>query len=166
MSSSDTTAEITELLVREGMLLDEQRWEDWLALYTDQTEYWVPSWKSEYEPTDDPHGEISLIYLTSKTRLAERIQRIRSGKSAATLVIPRTVHTISNILVEDAKDDEAIVRCSAVTHMFDPKRRQEQQSFCRYQMKLVKESGGWKIAAKKIILINDNLPTKLEFYML
>jgi len=166
MSSSDTTAEITELLVREGMLLDEQRWEDWLALYTDQTEYWVPSWKSEYEPTDDPHGEISLIYLTSKIRLAERIQRIRSGKSAATLVIPRTVHTISNILVEDAKDDEAIVRCSAVTHMFDPKRRQEQQSFCRYQMKLVKESGGWKIAAKKIILINDNLPTKLEFYML
>jgi len=167
MSGPESMSEATELLYREALCLDEQRWDNWLDLMTEDVEYWVPAWKTEHEPTDNPASEISLIYLTARVRLEERVTRIRSGRSAASLVLPRTAHAISNVLVEDgARADELLVNCVCVTHIYDPKRRRENQSNCRYTVRLVRENNIWKIAAKKIILLNDNLPTKLEFYML
>ena len=64
--------EVENLLYREALCLDEQRWDDWLALYPEEIEFWVPAWKNERETTADPKTEISLIYLSSRTRLEER----------------------------------------------------------------------------------------------
>jgi len=36
-----------ELVHREARLLDEQRWDDWLALYAEDCEYWMPAWKAD-----------------------------------------------------------------------------------------------------------------------
>jgi len=30
---------------REALYLDERRWDDWLALYHDDAEFWVPAWR-------------------------------------------------------------------------------------------------------------------------
>jgi len=160
-------SEIAELLYREALCLDEQRWDDWLRFYTEDVEYWVPAWKSEHEPTGDPRREISLIYITSRSRLEERIARMRSGKSAASLVLPRTAHAISNVLASgDAEDGDLGVRCLCVTHIYDPKRRSEFRTVTRHELRLVRRESAWRIGAKKVVLLNDNLPTKLEFYML
>ena len=167
MTSAGALPEVTELLYREALCLDEQRWDDWLALYTEDVEYWVPAWKGEHEPTGDPQREVSLIYLTSRSRLEERIARIRSGRSAASLVLPRTAHAISNVLVgEDEGDDGLVATCLCVTHIYDPKRRGEFRTIARHALRLVRRDDGWRIRAKKVVVINDNLPTKLDFYML
>ena len=34
-------------------------WDDWLALYTEDCEFWVPAWKSEDTPTADPGAEVA-----------------------------------------------------------------------------------------------------------
>ncbi len=167
MSFDQVKSEAVDLLHLEALCLDEQRWDDWLALYTEDVEFWVPAWKSEHQTTADPHAEISLIYLTSRLRLQERIDRLRSGKSAAALVLPRTAHAISNVLVETGESaDRVNVRCLCITHIYDPKRRRELQTTARYELGLVQQEGDWRISAKKVIILNDNLPTKLEFYML
>ena len=159
-----TESDITELLYHEALYLDQQRWDDWLALYTDEIEFWAPAWKGAHRPTDDPTSEISLIYLTSKKRLEERVLRIRSGKSAAALVMPRTAHSITNILIDD--DQPLIVRSLCVTHIYDPKRRHAYQTTARYTHRLIDDGGGLRIQGKKIIVLNDQLPSKLDFYTL
>ena len=166
MTAGDGHAEVVALLHREALYLDEQRWDDWLALYADDVEYWVPAWKSEHEATTDPRREISLIYLNSRARLEERIARIRSGRSAANLVLPRTAHAISNVLIGTETAETVDVRCLCITHIYDPKRRQEYRTVARHTLGLVRLGEEWRIRSKKVVVLNDNLRTKLDFYML
>ena len=43
-----------ELVHREAAYLDEQKWDDWLALYTEDCEYWMPAWRADGTLTADP----------------------------------------------------------------------------------------------------------------
>src|SRR5665213_474805 len=83
-----------DLLEREASLLDEQRWDDWLALLSEACEYWMPSWKADETLTTDPQAELSHFYYASRAGLEDRILRLRSGRSAASTPLPRTTHLI------------------------------------------------------------------------
>ena len=43
MTAGDDYAEFAALPHREALFLDEQRWDDWLALYAEDVEYWAPA---------------------------------------------------------------------------------------------------------------------------
>jgi benzoate/toluate 1,2-dioxygenase beta subunit len=158
-------AEASELLFREALALDEQRFDDWLALYDEDAEFWVPAWKSESAPTDDPETEVSLIYSASRVDLQERVWRARSGRSVASVPLPRTAHIVSNILLAASGDSGVLdVRSLATTHIFNVKRREQKVFFARVRHQLVGGAGAWRIRRKKIVLLNDYLPTMLDFY--
>ena len=72
-----------ELLEREAICLDEQRWDDWLALFTADCEYWIPTWRHDETLTADPRKELSHVYYANRAGLEDRIVRIRSGRSPA-----------------------------------------------------------------------------------
>jgi 3-phenylpropionate/cinnamic acid dioxygenase small subunit len=160
-----TLAAASELLFREALALDEQRFEDWLALYHEDAEFWVPAWKSAGEPTNDPATEVSLIYSASRAGLEERVWRARSGRSVASVPLPRTAHIVSNILLTRSDDPGVLeIRSLATTHVFNVKRREQKVFFARARHQLVDVGGEWRIRRKKIILLNDTLPTMLDFY--
>ncbi len=46
----DLRAEVEQLLFLEARLADESRYEEWLALMTDDVRYWVPSGPADYDP--------------------------------------------------------------------------------------------------------------------
>lgn len=54
MNTDQALATGSALLYRQGRLLDERRWQDWLALFTEDCQYWVPAWVSEQRQTEDP----------------------------------------------------------------------------------------------------------------
>ena len=49
---------------------------------------------------------------------------------------------------------------------FLPKDKTVETFFGRYRHELVKQDGAWRIAKKKILLLNDYLPAKIDFYSL
>ncbi|MDB5410707.1 MAG: aromatic-ring-hydroxylating dioxygenase subunit beta [Rhodospirillales bacterium] len=166
MSSDPTTlAAASDILFREALALDEQRFDDWLALYHAEAEFWVPAWKSESEPTADPETEVSLIYSARRVDLEERVWRARSGRSVASIPLPRTAHIVSNVLLAPSDDPGILeIRSLATTHLFNVKRREQRVFFARVAHRLVDDGGTWFIRRKKIILLNDYLPTMLDFY--
>jgi 3-phenylpropionate/cinnamic acid dioxygenase small subunit len=155
-----------ELLYREGLYLDRQDWDAWLDLYCADIEYWVPAWKSEGELVGDVRREVSLIYHTARTELEERIVRIRSRKSVTAMPLPRTAHFVSNVLVEEAGADSIQGTASWVVHEYDPRVAKRHVHFGRYEYLLRRSSETWKIGRKKIILLNDLIPTVIDFYNL
>ncbi len=162
---TDSPAAIAaEVLYREALYLDEKRWEEWLALFTDPVEFWVPAWKSETEPTADPATEISLLYISTHLELEERVARIRSGKSNASTPLPRTAHAVTNVLAEFGDGDELTARCVTTTHIYNVKRREPQLVFARCVYGLLWRGKEWKIRRKKLLLLNDYIPTMLDFY--
>lgn len=156
----------TDILYSEGLALDERRWEDWLGLYLEDAKYWVPSWKSETETTSDPDSELSLIYYETRDGLEDRIWRLKSGLSVASNPLRRTAHTVSNIQVTDRAEGGGTVKATGVVHVHDPKRKISHAFFGLYEYRLRLVDGQWRIAAKTVKLLNDNIPAVLDIYMI
>ena len=156
-----------DLLSREAMYLDEKRWDEWLALYAVDCEYWVPTWTTEGNLTTSPQTELSLIYYTARGALEDRIVRIRSGRSPAALPLPRTTHVVSNILpLEPPQRDRIRLRSSWACHTFFPLMNVNHTFFGRAEYDLARRDETWLIARKKTVLENDRIPLPIDVYCL
>lgn len=159
--------EATELLYRQAYFLDTQRWDEWLALFVEDAQYWVPAWKGEHAATDNPKREVSLIYYGKRAGLEDRVWRARSGKSVASAVLPRTQHSITNVLLDvEASSERIRVYSNWTVQQFLVKEKIVETHFGRYEHDLVRAGAALRIAAQKIFLLNDYLPAKLDFYNL
>lgn len=159
-------AAATELLYAEASFLDRQEWDDWLSLYVKDCEFWMPAWKSEHGLTDDPRRELSLIYYRSRVDLEDRVSRVRSGRSVASIPMPRTQHMVSNIMVRgDGAGSSCTVFSNWVVNQFRLKQREVETLFGRYEHELTLTADGWRIRRKKITLLNDRMRTMVDFYM-
>ena len=158
--STLSQAEAAAFLYREALFLDTGDYDAWLALYTADCLFWMPAWRDELEPTQDPETELSLIYYDRRANLEERVWRVRSGQSVASTPLPRCVHAVTNVLVEE--DDR--VSASFTVHLYDVRAVRSHVFFGRYQYRLRRVDDEWRIAAKTILLLNDTIPTVVDFY--
>lgn len=153
---------VTEFLAREAHYVDARHWDAWLALFEETVEYWIPAWDSEHEYTTDPQSEMSLIYYNGRAGLEDRVFRIRTGRSAASVPMPRTCHMVSNILASANPDGTVAVQAKWVTHLF--RMSQASHFFGHYDYQLAPHEAGWRIRKKKILVLNDLIPTVLDIY--
>jgi 3-phenylpropionate/cinnamic acid dioxygenase small subunit len=143
-------------------LLDQQRWPEWLALYTSDAELWVPAWESEHRVTDDPRSQLSLIYIKGHKGLEDRVWRFTSGDSPASVPLARTCHVVSNVVVEDDSARDIVVSSSWMSLVYWYQRQVLYGG--RYEHTLQHGDGGLMIRRKKIILITDAVSTVLDLY--
>ena len=69
--------DLRQFLYREARFLDDKEWENWLALYASNVEFWMPSWDDDGQLVTDPQTEISLIWYGNKGGLEDRVFRYR-----------------------------------------------------------------------------------------
>lgn len=69
-----TDADIARFLYREARLLDERRWDDWYALFTEDGLYWVPLTRGQ----TDRETQTSLA-CEDRLLLRLRIERLKRG---------------------------------------------------------------------------------------
>ncbi|MBN8830683.1 MAG: aromatic-ring-hydroxylating dioxygenase subunit beta [Sphingomonadales bacterium] len=162
--SSMTAAEAASFLSREALYLDRFDFDSWLALYTPDCRFWMPAWRDDGTQTEDPDRELSLIFYRGRRNLEDRVQRIRSGFSVASAVMPRVAHMIGNVLVEPAGEGRVRVDSSFISNVHDVRTNRSHSYFGRYEHELVLDGAEWKIASKIIRLMNDVVPTMLDVY--
>jgi 3-phenylpropionate/cinnamic acid dioxygenase small subunit len=165
--SVELMAAAQDVLFREAFYLDTQRWDDWLALYDENASFWMPAWTDEHRLSASPDSELSLMYCAARAGLEDRIWRIRSGLSAASTPLLRTAHAVSSPVVSEIENAGSVrlqVESSWTCHVHNPKHRGEHVFFGRYEHLLREGPQGWRIASKKIVLMNDVIPTLLDFY--
>jgi 3-phenylpropionate/cinnamic acid dioxygenase small subunit len=165
IAARDSLAAGVEVLTREHVYLDEQRWEEWLDLFAPDCEYWVPTWKDEESCTCDPQTELSHIYYASRAGLEDRVVRIRSRRSPASMPLARTTHILGNVLpMAQAQAHAQRLRSSWVCHVYFPREHESHAFFGRAEHELVEADGRWIIQKKKTLLLNDYIPTMLDVY--
>ena len=160
----DTLEMGREVLIREAVYLDERRWDEWLALFAEDCEYWVPTWRTEGELTSNPQAEISHIYYANRAGLEDRIVRIRSNRSPASMPLRRTAHIVGNVLIEGNEGDSMRLRSSWTSHVFDPRHKKTDVFFGHAHYELRRDGKTWLIAKKKTVLQNDYLPSMVDIY--
>lgn len=140
---------VESFLYREARLMDENAYDEWLSLWTDDALYWVPCNRDD----SDPLREISAIY-DDRTRLQGRIDRLKSGVAYAQDPKSRMRRLISNIEIEDADNGELIVSSN---FMLVELRRSKQDLFAgRTIHRLRPEGDSFRICHKKVLLVNND----------
>jgi 3-phenylpropionate/cinnamic acid dioxygenase small subunit len=164
-SDNELLRAATDLLARESLFLDERRWDEWIALFCEDCEFWGPSWLDDDTPSRDPNREISMFYCKSRGGLEDRVWRIRSGSAPALVPMPRTAHTVANAVLEPGATGDALTVKSAFTsHVYMVRNKTQHVFFGRYEHGLVRMGGEWRIKRKKITLMNDFIPSLLDVF--
>lgn len=93
---------VQQFLTREAHLLDDNRFTDWLDLFSDDVTYWLPVTGNRVMPDLDkathPFGDLAHFEETKAT-LTARVRRLRTGMAWAESPPSRTRHLVSNIEV-------------------------------------------------------------------
>jgi benzoate/toluate 1,2-dioxygenase beta subunit len=165
MPQQDRVADaVTALIYKEVTALDRRKWEEWLACFSEDAEYWVPAWDNDSVLTEDPASEISLIYISGRVGLEERVFRITRTVSPASIPLPRTTHLVSNIQVHE-REDGTHASAAWMNQVYRPNIHEQiiYSGFYEYQFTSGAEL---LIRKKKITLNNDYAESVLDIYHL
>lgn len=143
--------EVERFLYREAMLLDAWRLEEWLALFSPNARYIVPS-------TEHPQGnppEHPALIDDDFSRLQGRVTRLLSRRAHREYPSSRTRHMVTNVLITEGSGSEIPV--SAAFVVYRVRNRQVTQYIGRYLYVLEREAGELKIRQKRVELDLEGL---------
>ncbi len=140
-----------QFLLHEARLLDEGKFDDWLALFTLDAWYWVPS-----EPDQaDPIETVSLIY-DDRRLLETRVRRLASPRMYSQEPRSRTSRIVGNITIEESARNHCTVRSK---FMMIEYRREQQRIFGGTAIhRLILAGSRIRIAWKRVNLVNCDAP--------
>jgi len=141
--------EAEDILYTEARLLDEVRYKDWLGMLTSDAVYWMPCNGDGVDPT----REVTLVY-DNFARLSDRVDRLMSGVAHAQSPPSKTKRLISNVQIDSTDENAATVLSGFI--LYELRRGKERIFAGRYEHRMRFEDGGWKIAAKKAVLVNND----------
>lgn len=140
--------EVEQLLFREAYLLDTRRFDEWLALFTDDATYWVP-----LEQDQQDGLETSSIIYDDREMMGLRVRQYRDARAHARLPLARTVHHVSNVLILEETPAEVITNSALVLIEY---RQERQRVFgAGVTHRLRRTTHGLRIAAKRVDLVNS-----------
>ena len=152
MTNLPTRSDVEEFLYREAQLLDEWKLTEWLALFTDDARYEVPTNLLDGNASSDKN----LFFIADdRFRLGERVARL--GKRGAHAEYPhsRTRHMVTNVLIDARDGTELVAGTAFAVHRF--KDSLADLYVGRYRYRLLATGQGLKIREKRCQLDMDNL---------
>jgi benzoate/toluate 1,2-dioxygenase beta subunit len=158
--SQEALRSVECFLFQEARLLDERRFSEWLALWTDDGRYWVPRFHGQANPFE----QISLFWEDKMLREV-RVRRIENERNWSQQPPTRSTRLLGNIAVEgrDAAG-RLIVRSSL--HMTEWRKELRHLAGTVFHKLEATPEGGWKLAFKRVDLVNcDDIFASLEVFI-
>ena len=154
-----TDAEIIAFIRHEARLIDEQRFDEWLDLFTDDARYWMPLEMGQ----TDPILHNSLFY-DDKILLRIRIERLKGAKTYSQKPKSRCHHLLQTPGIE--RRDGAEVQTWTPFHYVET-RLDEQTLYAGWSSHtLIVENGTPRIRLKRIDLVNpDSAFGNIQLFM-
>jgi 3-phenylpropionate/cinnamic acid dioxygenase small subunit len=165
--------EIEAFLYREADLLDERRYDDWLALLAEDVRYWMPMRRNV--KVDDRNREFTREgrdiswFDEGKETLTRRVRQIQTGIHWAEEPVSRISHLVTNVQLLEvnpsvAEPAEILVRCRFLVY----RNRVETETDIlvgKREDKLRRAGSDWQISHRKILLDQNVLLSKnLTFF--
>lgn len=144
-----TQDQLIDFVYAEARLLDEQRYEEWLQLFTDDGHYWMPLTPGQ----TDPRLQTSLMY-EDKLLLRVRVERLSGARTYSQQPRSRSHHLLQRPSIESAGDGYWVLR----TAFHYVETRLDQQTlfvgWCLHE--LVAVDGALRMRLKRVDLVNSD----------
>jgi len=141
-------SEIEQFLYHEAWLLDHDRLDEWLELFTEDATYWVPLQADQA----DPLSSSSIVY-DDRRLLEVRVRQFQHPRAHARIPAPRTVHQVGNVRVVEAEGHDARVGSTLVLVEYRRERQRVWGALVEHRLRRTAE--GLRIAAKRVDLVNS-----------
>lgn len=116
---AETQRRIEQFLYREARLLDNERWDDWLALLAEDIHYWMPTMENRrrYDKKGAYQIDGGALYNDNLLDLTRRITRFKQPSAWAEDPATRHAHVVSGVEVyQGDKPGEFVVHSSFVNY--------------------------------------------------
>ena len=139
---------VRALLEREARLLDQLRFDEWLALYAPECLYWVPATPEG----GDPRRQVAISF-DDRRRLEDRIFRLRTGYAWSQAPKSRTVRMVTNVeAFATARESVRMVRSNLLISEFRVDGVRLLSGWCGHRV--VQQDGRWLIQVRQVNLID------------
>ena len=150
----DLPPQAEQFVYREARLADEQRYDEWEALWTDDAVYWVPA----NGDAVDPERQMSIIF-DNRSRIATRVKQLGTGKRHSQTPPSRLRRLISNLEPIDPESGQAgDVGVGANFIVFESRERGVTMWGGRTRYTLRPTENGLKLARKTVLLVDNDRP--------
>ncbi len=140
---------LEQFLFREARLIDEQRWDEWAALWTDDGTYWVPATHGQ----PDPLHHVSLMYEDKLLR-SIRLKRYSHPNAPSLQPPPRSVHLVSNVMLDEHDPQTGELKVNSRLIMLEYRRDRQATYGGAITHELVRDGDSFKIKHKKVEIVN------------
>jgi len=143
--------QVEDFLFREAALLDEWRLDEWLALFTEDCAYVVPT-------TDLPEGDPrhdAVFVDDNMERLRGRVERLKSRHAHREYPYSRTRRLVTNVRLTKVDPEE--VKASANFTVYRLRSGQIAPYIGHYEFTLARGDGVFKIRYRRAVLDNETL---------
>jgi benzoate/toluate 1,2-dioxygenase beta subunit len=149
----DLLRAVEQFVYREARYQDEQRYDEWEALWADDAIYWVPSGADDIDPT----AQMSIIF-DNRSRIGTRIKQLKTGKRHAQNPASKLRHLIANVellpAAAGAPEDEVEVGANFL--VYESRERGVTLWAGRSEWTLRRAQDDFRIARKKVMLVNND----------
>ena len=153
--------QLEQFVYQEARLIDEQRWDEWSDLFTDDGTYWMPATPGQ----PDPLNHVSLMYEDSLLR-AIRLRRYSHPNALSLQPAPRSLHLISNIMIDHCDSEAGTATVNSRQVMIEYRRNEQQLYAAAVTHTLTKVGEKHRIHEKKVDLINcDGQLESIQIYL-
>ncbi|HZR02241.1 MAG TPA: aromatic-ring-hydroxylating dioxygenase subunit beta [Burkholderiales bacterium] len=139
--------EVEQFLYLQAELLDEKRWQEYIDLFADDGIYWMPA------RPEDVHWEgVPSIFAEDKDLMTVRRKRLLHPDAWSQKPLWMTNHVVSNVIVEQAQDEEVVVRSRF--HMMELRRDTVRHFAGAYRHRLRKNRNAFRITLQRVDMTN------------
>lgn len=142
--------EVEAFLYREAKLLDERRYEEWMALFTEDGVYSLPSGLDA-----GPQRSVMLVH-DDRRRLGERLVRMQNPAFWAQQPPTGTTRLIGNVLATPAGEHEIEAECRLLVVTLRRQRQDLLSGSAHYRLRTGED--GLRIREKVVRLLQRDLP--------
>jgi 3-phenylpropionate/cinnamic acid dioxygenase small subunit len=149
VAQADVRDHFRMLVEKEARLLDQLRFDEWMAMYAPECIYWVPGTPA----AGDPRREIAISF-DDRRRMEDRIYRLRTGYAWSQAPKSRTVRMISNVEVFATRASAVrMVRSNFLISEFRVDGTRFLSGWCGHRFAQNKEQR-WEIQVRQVNLID------------
>jgi 3-phenylpropionate/cinnamic acid dioxygenase small subunit len=146
-------ARCEQFLLHEARLLDDGRFDEWLALFTEDAWYWIPTEPDQHSPFDT----VSLVY-DDRRLLETRVRRLKSPRIYSQEPPSRTSRIVANVTVEEVTADRSACTVRSKFLVLENRRAAQRLFGGTALHRLARLDGNLRIAWKRVDLLNCDAP--------
>ena len=148
--------EVEQFLFREARYADENDYDAWEALWTDDALYWVPAGGADI----DPNRQMSIIF-DNRSRISTRLKQVRTGRRYAQAPPSNLRRLITNIEFLGGRPNAGggvDLEIGANFLVLESRARGNEIWGGRTTYRLRREGDRLRLAYKKVVLVDNDKP--------